>query len=849
MNRSPSVVRRAILASAFILGIPTLALGQQLTWVGGTNGTNTAIRLATNWNPTSPGPTDDTDLVIAATVNTTIPTLLVNAVASPAMSARSFTFDNSAAKFNSSNGLRIVATTSSTSSTQGYIFFNTATTIITALNNANASFRGASLSAESSAVPLPSLTLDLNFSGLGTVDVRDTSIVLIADGSQNVPGATVVGTGGFRKIGPGTLRLNGNHTYSGGFVLDEGTVIVTTNGTNTTTEVLSGAFGTGTLRLNNGTITSNSTASRQILNSVVFGGGTITLGANPTSGNINFPNTVPGTITVLDNTTVNVVSASFWNQTIISDALITKTGTGNLGIGTVAADSTYAGGFELIEGNVVLNSSGSNGTEEPKSSGFGTGTLTLSGGTIVSSNVTAGGGNRTLYNPIALNGTVALSEAAAGSGITVSAAWGDSATTLISNSTIATPGGNITWAQNISGGFSLTKTGSAQLTLSGVNSYTGGTIISEGTLRGDAEAIQGNVVNDAALVFDEDTGGTYAGVISGRGTVTKQGTATLTLSGTHTYTGLTSLTEGGLVINGSIPGALDTAAATTLAGSGTIGGNATIAGAHSPGNSAGTQTFGANLTYAAGSSIAWELAANATTGANADQVVVAGTLDFAGPVTLTPAFAGDGSSVDWTNSFWLEEHSWVVFDAATVSNLQNLQLSPATWLDSKGASFDSALAGASFSLSQSGGDVLLLFTPAPVIADPYTTWRTQYFTTEELNLPAVSGSLADPDADGLANLLEYALGLDPRAASPAVVPATSIEGGYWIFLYTRPANRSDVNYTVEVSTNLQQWTTIAGLDHEQVALVGETATWRARYSQTGAPNAFFRLRVAPVTVQ
>ncbi|MBP6865398.1 MAG: autotransporter-associated beta strand repeat-containing protein [Candidatus Didemnitutus sp.] len=842
MNRTRAIVRGvALLAVAAF--VPSL-FAQQLTWTGGNDGKGNILSTGSNWQEGT-APTATADLYIASTVNTSIPTLLVGAN----YSVRSFIFNNATAQYSATNGLRIVSTTSASSSTARILSFDTAGTLITATNNANASFRSGSISGSSTADPLPSLTLFLNYSGMGVIDVRDTSIVLIADGSNNVPGAVITGTGGLQKIGPGTLRLNGNHTYSGGFILDEGTVIITTNGTNTTTDLTSSAFGLGTLRLNNGTVTSNSTASRQILSSTVFGGGTITFGASATSGNINFPNSIPtSSITVLANTTINVAGASFWNQTIISDAVITKTGTGNLGFGIVAAASTYAGGFELKEGNVVLNSSGSNGTVDPKSSGFGTGTLTLSGGAIMSSNTTAGGGNRTLYNPIALNGTIALSEAAAESGIFVSALWG-SATTLIAPSTINTPGANITWSQNISGNFGLTKTGPAMLTLSGINTYTGDTTVSEGILRGDAESITGDVVNHAALIFNEDTGGTYAGVISGNGTVTKQGTAALTLSGTHTYTGLTSLTEGTLVIDGSIPGALDTAATTTLAGSGTIGGHATVAGTHTPGNSAGTQTFGANLTYAAGSTIGWDLAAHSTAGADSDHVIVAGTLDFAGPVTLTPAFAGTGSTVDWKNAFWLEEHTWVVFDAATVSNFQNLQLSPATWPDSTGASFDSALAGASFSLSQSGGDVLLHFTPAPVIADPYTTWLAEYFTTEELNLPTVSGALADPDRDGLANLLEYALGLDPRAASPTAVPATSTENGFWVFLYTRPANRSDVSYVVEVSTNLQQWTTIAANDHEPVATVGETATWRARYSQTGAPNAFFRLRVEPVAVQ
>lgn len=844
MNRSFSVLRRRLLASVFLLAIPALCLGQPLTWVGGANGTSQQLRLGTNWN-TGTAPDESSDLFIAATVNTTVPTLLVNDV----MAVRSFTFDNAAGKFSATNGLRIAATTNTTVNTQAYIFFNTAGTIITALNNTNASFRGASLSASSTANPLPSLRLDFNFSGLGTVNVETGSIVLIAEGSQNVPGATALGTGGLSKIGGGTLRLNGNHTYSGGFVLHEGKVIITASGTNTTDSILASPWGTGTLTLRGGTLDSSSNNGRTVRNPTILDGDITITSGETNSGSFLWSAGAGQSTTLASNSTLNITQSVNWSQSISGNFGLTKTGTGTL---LTHGGHTYSGGFTLNGGTLEISTSGDTLDGVLTNSAVGTGTLTLKDGLIQSTTSTA----RTIYPSVDLDGAVAITgtfvdpvdPAITRTGNFIVSTTGGGVTRLLSNSTL-TIAQAVNWNQDISGSASLTKTGPGTLRLNGINTYTGGTIVAEGTLQGDAASITGNVVNNAALVFSEDTGGTYAGVISGSGTVTKQGTAALTLTGTHTYTGLTSLTEGSLVIDGSIPGALDTAAATTLAGSGTIGGHATVAGAHSPGNSTGTQTFGANLTYATGSTIGWDLAANTAAAASSDQVIVAGALDFAGPVTLTPTVAGNGSTVDWKNAFWLEEHSWVVFDAATVSNFQNLQLSPSTWLDATGASFDSALAGASFALSQSGGDVVLTYTPPPVIADPYTTWRAQYFSTEELNLPAVSGSLADPDGDGFANLLEYALGLDPRTAHPAAVPATSAENGFWIFLYTRPANRSDVNYIVQVSTNLQLWITIASMDHEQVAVVGETATWRARYSQTGAPNAFFRLRVEPVTVQ
>jgi hypothetical protein len=53
---------------------------------------------------------------------------------------------------------------------------------------------------------------------------------------------------------------------------------------------------------------------------------------------------------------------------------------------------------------------------------------------------------------------------------------------------------------------------------------------------------------------------------------------------------------------------------------------------------------------------------------------------------------------------------------------------------------------------------------------PFDAWRFARFTPEELADPAISGDSADPDADGLSNLLEYALGAGPGPPTPP--PAT-----------------------------------------------------------------------------
>ncbi|HDC1189986.1 TPA: autotransporter-associated beta strand repeat-containing protein, partial [Salmonella enterica] len=87
------------------------------------------------------------------------------------------------------------------------------------------------------------------------------------------------------------------------------------------------------------------------------------------------------------------------------------------------------------------------------------------------------------------------------------------------------------------------------LTLSGSNTYTGGTLISGGTLvASNVEALgSGDVTNDAVLELN--TGGDFTNNISGSGQVVKSGDETLTLSGANSYTGGTLISSGTLVAN------------------------------------------------------------------------------------------------------------------------------------------------------------------------------------------------------------------------------------------------------------------------------------------------------------
>lgn len=120
----------------------------------------------------------------------------------------------------------------------------------------------------------------------------------------------------------------------------------------------------------------------------------------------------------------------------------------------------------------------------------------------------------------------------------------------------------------------------------------------------------------------------------------------------------------------------------------------------------------------------------------------------------------------------------------------------------------------------------------------------EYFTPGERDNPAISGLYADPDGDGLANLLEYALGFHPRQVTAAGLPEAGKDNDSWTFTYTRPSDLYDVSYTVEASTDLAQWSN----DNVWVEWLGESdgyALLRAHYPSNLATKVFFRLSVSP----
>ena len=109
----------------------------------------------------------------------------------------------------------------------------------------------------------------------------------------------------------------------------------------------------------------------------------------------------------------------------------------------------------------------------------------------------------------------------------------------------------------ISGTGSLTEEGTDTVTLTGANSYSGFTMISDGTLQigaGDTGSLgTGVVVDNSSLVFDCGTGVTLPDAIEGTGSLTQEGSGTLTLTGPNSDSGMTTISAGTLQIDAGGP--------------------------------------------------------------------------------------------------------------------------------------------------------------------------------------------------------------------------------------------------------------------------------------------------------
>ena len=382
--------------------------------------------------------------------------------------------------------------------------------------------------------------------------------------------------------GAGTLTLSGaGNTYTGGTSVNGGSVVISGSGKLGAT--------TGALTLGGGMLDLGATSQTQ---------GAVSITAAAASGNTIQNGSLTGSSYAASNSTGNAIVTA--NLLVNGSAGLTKSGAGTLTLS--GTGNTYSGG------NIVNN-----------------GTLAVTTGSTLGATtnaLTLGGGVLDLGTTSQTAGAVSLTVAAA-SGDTLKNGSLTGTSYAVSNSS-----GNAIISANllVNGAAGLAMSGAGTLTLAGVNTYSGGTDISNGTVvmsgSGTLGSTSGSMTVNSLATLDLNgtnqqvnaltgTGGTllnnatgsastltvasgtYDGAItdhtSGTGTLalTKTTSGTLTLSNTSTYTGATTINGGKLVLTGYLgdtaiavnPGA--TFAANPASGGTLYAGNSTTSGTSS----------------------------------------------------------------------------------------------------------------------------------------------------------------------------------------------------------------------------------------------------------------------------
>jgi hypothetical protein len=133
-------------------------------------------------------------------------------------------------------------------------------------------------------------------------------------------------------------------------------------------------------------------------------------------------------------------------------------------------------------------------------------------------------------------------------------------------------------------------------------------------------------------------------------------------------------------------------------------------------------------------------------------------------------------------------------------------------------------------------------------ASGYELWQARHFTLSELGNTALSGQLADPNADGLPNLLSHAFGLNPFVESSNYLPVIDLveisSEQYIRYRYRRLLVPYGLQYAVESTETLVDWATATG-GSMSTAPNGDglTETVTVLFPKGSIARDFLRLRV------
>jgi autotransporter-associated beta strand protein len=357
---------------------------------------------------------------------------------------------------------------------------------------------------------------------------------------------TVTGTGGsgvfmggpttFANTAGGSIisqQASGVIANGGGTISNDGTItgqvtgITVANGPGTVTNsgTIKGVVGVGLLFLgnfnnsltNSGTISGNGPLVNGVATAVQFGSGngTLTMLAGLISGGVTMEN-FANAVTLFTGSVIN----GFLNIGSSTAAMLTLDGSGTQVYSTAVTNTT------MFSGALIKNGIGTWTLDESFLYGGGT---TIAAGTLQLGN---GGTSGSIVGNVFDNGTLVFNRSDA-----------------------------VTFPGVISGTGTVTQAGSGTTILTGDNIYGGGTTVTAGTLQlgngGTTGSIIGNVADNGTLAFNRSDIVTFAGVISGTGSLAQAGIGTAILTADNTYSGGTTITAGKLQLgNGGTTGSI-----------------------------------------------------------------------------------------------------------------------------------------------------------------------------------------------------------------------------------------------------------------------------------------------------
>lgn len=463
----------------------------------------------------------------------------------------------------------------------------------------------------------------------------------------------LTGSSGMSKAGGGSLSLSGSNGLRGGAILSAGTL---RGGDNF-------AFGSGTLSLNGGTLTTgNDGAARSFANSVMIGGD-VQFGDAAAIGVL----TLSGSVDLGGGTRSLTVAQSTTLSGLVSNGGLIKTGGALL---LLSSSNSYAAGTTVSSGTLKAGNVSS----------FGSGAVTLSAGATLDLNnlsvpntITNDGG--TITNASSYVGTSSVSGTADYSG-------------AVGGTVMVDAGG----VANFSGAIN-------SLTVS-----AGG----QANLNDGASLSQSTLTNNGLVAVNQSGNTTLSTAITGSGGFQKLGSGILTVTSNNTFMGATTVSAGTFKVDGSLgSGSLSVAANAWLMGTGTINGPVTVSGTLAPGSSPGVITLG-SLVLTSTSTTLIEVAGTVR-GTDYDGVNIAagGGVTYGGILQFS-----FGASA-------LPEGTYTIFDftgpsSGSLASVESSGFYAGTWTPVGSGTYQIVKDAQTVTFSQSSGDVIVVPEPTTI---------------------------------------------------------------------------------------------------------------------------------------